>query len=147
MKQRHRVIPAVHLFLFKSNQVLLLRRFNTGYEDGNYSVPAGHVDGDETATYAMVREAQEEVGITFTEKDLEVVHVMHRRNVDENQERIDFFLVAKRWNGQPVICEPNKCDQLKWFNLNSLPTNIIPYVKFALQQVTAKQVYSEFGWR
>jgi 8-oxo-dGTP diphosphatase len=53
---RFTVIPAVHLFLVSGGRILLQRRFNTGYEDGKYSVVAGHLDGDEPATQAMVRE-------------------------------------------------------------------------------------------
>jgi hypothetical protein len=39
-KTRHTNIPASYLILMKDNNVLLLRRFNTGYEDGNYSMIA-----------------------------------------------------------------------------------------------------------
>ena len=45
-KIRFQMPVAVHLLLVKDNKVLLLRRFNTGYEYGNYSVVAGHVDDD-----------------------------------------------------------------------------------------------------
>ena len=41
---KHTIIPAVHLFLIREKSVLLARRFNTGYCDGNWSVPAGHVE-------------------------------------------------------------------------------------------------------
>lgn len=77
-KVRFKLIPAVYLFLRKDNKVLLLKRANTGYQDGKYSVPAGHLDGDEVATKAMVREAQEEVGVVVDPKDMKLVHVCHR---------------------------------------------------------------------
>jgi 8-oxo-dGTP diphosphatase len=137
-------LVAVHLFLFKKESVLLARRFNTGYEDGKYSVPAGHIDGNETITQAMIREAKEEIGIRIKPRDLEVVHVMHRHSPDD--ERVDFFLVAARWEGEPEIKEPDKCDQLGWFKSASLPANLVPYVRTALERTQQGQSFSEFGW-
>ncbi|HEC35073.1 MAG TPA: NUDIX domain-containing protein, partial [Anaerolineae bacterium] len=87
-EDRFRLLSAVHLFLVRDGKVLLLRRFNTGYEDGKYSVIAGHLDGNEEIKTAMIREAREEAGIEIAPQDLQVVGVMHRRSDDE---RIDFF--------------------------------------------------------
>ena len=80
---------AVHIFLLRENHVLLLRRANTGYEDGNYSVVAGHLDGGERVMQAAIRETYEEVGVRLCPTDLTVVGVMHRLS---NDERIDVFL-------------------------------------------------------
>ena len=52
---RFKLLSTVHLFLIHEDKILLLRRFNTGYEDGNYSVIAGHLDGNEEIKVAMVR--------------------------------------------------------------------------------------------
>ena len=82
---------AVHLFFIRDRQILLLRRFNTGYEDGKYSVVAGHIEAGETVTQAAIREAYEEVGVVLEPADMQVVHVMHRRSDDE---RVDFFVLV-----------------------------------------------------
>lgn len=142
-KDKFKLIPAVHLLLISNKKILLLRRFNTGYEDGKYSVVAGHVDGNETAMTAMSREAFEEAGIKIDRKDLEFAHVMHRMS---NEERIDLFFTAKAWKGNPVNKEPDKCDELSWFTLDNLPGNIIPYVAYAIDCYGKGIEYSEFGW-
>lgn len=143
---RFKLISAVHIFLMQEDRVLLMRRFNTGYEDGRYSVPAGHLDGDEPVTTAAVREAFEELGIVVLPDDLSVVHVMHRRVPESVDERIDFFLRARTWEGRPTIKEPDKCDDLRWSPVTELPTTVIPYVRFALQSHGRDERYSEFGW-
>ena len=144
-KKRFKIIPTSHLILIKDNRILLLRRFNTGYEDGNYSVVAGHLDGNETFIQAMVREAKEEANIDIKPEDLEVVHVMHRKQ--PNEERVDFFIRANRWKGEPKIMEPHKCDDLSWFELDNLPKNIILYVKQGINCFLNNVFYSELGWK
>ncbi len=141
--ERFKLIGAVHLFLIHDEKILLLRRFNTGYEDGNYSVVAGHLDGNEEIKAAMIREAREEVGIELAGEDVQVVGVMHRKS---NDERVDFFLVAECWSGELRNCEPDKCDELAWFELDSLPTNMIPYVRRALANYHARRWFDSFGW-
>jgi ADP-ribose pyrophosphatase YjhB (NUDIX family) len=140
---RNKFLVAVHMFFIQNEQVLLLRRFNTGYQDGQYSVVAGHVDGGETVTQAAVREAGEEAGVMLSPDDLQIMHVMNRKAEDE---RIDFFVMVDHWIGEIVNNEPGKCDHLAWFPVNSLPDNMIPYVKHALEKIQNGVYYSEFGW-
>lgn len=143
-EKRFKQIATSHLFLIRDNKILLLRRFNTGYEDGKYSVVAGHIEPSETATQTMLREAKEEAGIYIDIEDLEVVHVMHRN--DTNEERVDFFLTPKRWKGEPKNLEPHKCDDLRWFDLGKIPENTIPYIKQAIDCYLNNKTYSEHGW-
>lgn len=140
---RFKMPVAVHLLLIKGDKIVLLRRFNTGYEDGNYSVIAGHVDGNEKIKVAMIREAKEEAGIDILIEDMNIVGVMHRKASDE---RIDFFLTANAWHGEVVNMEPHKCDDLSWFDINELPQNIIPYVKKAVENYKNNVQFADFGW-
>ncbi|MFZ1721981.1 MAG: NUDIX domain-containing protein [Microgenomates group bacterium] len=134
---------AVHAFFIKNHAVLLLKRANSGYMDGFWSVPAGHVDGGETIWEAMKREILEEVGVVFA-NELGPVHVMHRIKGDERAERIDYFFMITHWSGEPKNCEHEKCDELKWFSSSKLPEKIVPYVAFGLENVLNGKVFSEF---
>ncbi len=147
MEERHKIICASYLVLKKDGQVLLLRRFNTGYEDGNYSIPAGHVDEGESVLSCLVREAKEEIGIDVARENARLVHVMHRSRTPTNDERLDFFFECTAWSGEVQNREPQKCDDLRWVTLDSLPENVIPYIKQALHSVTNKELYGEFYWQ
>lgn len=141
MNERFTLIASVYLYFRNGGQILLLRRANTGYEDGKYGLVAGHVDGNEMLTVAAAREAREEAGVTIEPADLELKTVMHRRQEDE---RIDFFFEVKKWEGEITNAEPDKCDDLQFFPIESLPENTIPYIAHAIDCYRKGIVYAEW---
>jgi mutator protein MutT len=147
VKERYKAVPASYLVLIKDGKILLSRRFNTRYEDGNYSFPAGHVEKGETFTQCVIREAKEEIGVSVKPEDLRVAHIMHRDSHEEEiGNRIDIFFTAEKWEGNIKNKEPNKCDDLSWFDLDNLPENIISYIRQAIDCIKNKVIYSEHGW-
>lgn len=131
---------AVHAFFIKDGQVLLAERCNTGYMDGFFSVPAGHVEAGEGVAEAMLRELEEEAGVLLKQLP-DPAHVMRR--IKNNDERIDYFFVIEDWESEPENKEPAKCAGFEWFALTELPENVVPYIRLALGHVQAEQRFSD----
>ncbi len=136
---------AVYLVLVKKQKVLLLRRKNTGFEDGNYGLIAGHVEREESIIQAVIREAEEESGIRIQGEQLTFFHAMQRFSINDRI-YLDFFFSAEAWYGEITNREPEKCSALTWFDLDSLPDNMIPYIKNVLQNCLFKSInFSQHG--
>lgn len=143
MKERFSLIADIHLFLIRNESILLLKRKNTGYMDGYFHIPAGHLDGHERLIDALIRESNKEVGIVIAEKDVKLVHVMHHKS---NNERLGFFFEVKKWQGEPENKESKKSSEVAWFALDNLPKNIIPYAKEAIKCYQKGMILSYYGW-
>jgi 8-oxo-dGTP diphosphatase len=140
----HATFPVtVHMFFLREDRILLIRRYQTGYMDGHYSVPAGHLDGNEPVRQAAVREAREEIGVGIDPAEIRFAGVFHRY---EGDERVDFFVQVLNWEGEPLNAEPQKCDEIRWVELNRLPENTIPYIRRAIENFRAGVAFEEFGW-
>ena len=142
-KERNKAIPAVYLFLKKEEKILLMRRQGSGYYDGWYSVPAGHVEAGELPLGGLVREVAEELGITIDPKDAHLVHTMYRTDHDETGDRVDLFFEAIKWSGEITNAEPHKCDDIRWFPMKALPEKIMHHVRDALRNIENGVSYSE----
>jgi len=142
-KVRFTIVVDVHLFLIKNRKILLLLRKNTGYEDGKYHVPAGHMDEGEPVTTTLIRESKEEIGISIKKDDIKLVHIMH--SID-SKERMGFFFEVKKWNGEIKNMEPEKHGNVKWFDIDGLPKNMVAYAKYAIECYKKGQLLSEYGW-
>jgi len=131
----------VHLILRAEWKVLLARRFLTRDERGNYGLIFTDLESGETLTEALIREAREGIGILVDPKDLRLAHVMHR----QVENALDCFFLAKSWSGEPLNLDPEKYDDLSWYELGRLPESMVRYVKIALMYARDDVPYSEFG--
>lgn len=123
---RYQTIVDAMVILVREGEVLLAQRQGTGYADGQWNVPSGHLEEGETIEQAVIREAREEIGITLTSGDLRFVHLCHFRNA-EGQVRMGVFFEARTWKGEPTNAEPHKCAQIAWFPFDRLPADTYPY--------------------
>lgn len=140
---RFKPYGVVNLLIRRNDEILLAQRINQGWEEGNYGFISGHLEGEETATQAMIREAAEELGITIMPSDLRPIHVMHRYS---NRENIDIVFECRAWRGTIANREPSKCSNVQFFPLWKLPSNLIAYVPHVMEQIKKGHLFSEFGW-
>lgn len=120
---KHLVAPSVNVFVVKGNQVMLSRRANTGWLDGQLCAPGGHVEAGETPLIAMMRETKEELGVDVAPEDLEFLCVAARNASPTEYVAYEFVIRDKTY--EFYNAEPDKCSELVWVNLDNLPNDII----------------------
>ena len=143
-KERYLIKSAVFLILTRESngktEVLLQRRFNTGYMDGKYDTAcSGHLEAGEDLASALIRETKEELGIQVNREDLKFVALLH----PYKDGYINIFFKTDKFTGTPQIMEPNKCDDIQWFDLDNLPENTIErYIK-VMKRMNEEPFYEE----
>lgn len=126
-------------------KILLHLRQNTGYQDGKWDTAAsGHVDAGESAKQAAVRECQEEIGIKVKRECLEFVHLSHHFS-ESDRTYYHIYFVVNAYEGTPMIMEPEKAAHLEWFKLDSLPDEMVPCRKIAIESWRNNIMYTELS--
>ena len=137
---------ASYVLLRKENKVAFVLRANTSWMNGYYSLTAGKVEKGESFIQSAIREAKEEAGVTIRSDQLRQVLTCHRYDVGEDPEWVDVLFEATEWEGEPFNAEPDVHSELAWLDLDDLPENIIPSLRFMLDQIRAGKTYCEYGW-
>ncbi len=144
MGERFSVHLTVGLLLInEKKEILMMRRCNTGYKDGFYGFVGGHVEDGESLNQAIIRETLEEVNINIEEKDLDIICAIRR---GDNNNYINFFIKCDKFNGTPIICEKDKCDDLIWVDMNSIPENTITAEKRAIYNYKNGIFFDEYNF-
>lgn len=136
--RRTGVIVDLHIIIKDGPNVLMGLRQNTGFADGMYHLPAGHLEDGETFVDGAIREAREELGIEVRLAELNLVHVMHHSG------RLGLFFSVERWSGTITNGEPEKCKTLEWVPRDALPVNTVDYARAALRAIDHGETISTF---
>jgi ADP-ribose pyrophosphatase YjhB (NUDIX family) len=133
----------VHTLLLRGQTLLLLRRAKTGYMDGWYALPGGHLQRGERVVDCAIRELREETGIVVQPAELRSAAVLPYRSAD--QQGIDFIMTCTSFAGEPYLAEPDRFDDLGWWSIDALPAPTAPYIAPALALVRRGEWFLEFG--
>lgn len=144
-KERFKIVPSVCLILRDNNKVLLQRRGNTGWYDNCYALVGGGAEKGETFVQTIIREAQEELGITLNANNLKLVQIIHFKDKHGN-EWFNTIFEATSWEGEPSVAEPDKCIDLCWFDTEKLPENCVEVIPYMFKRIDMGEYFSEFGF-
>jgi 8-oxo-dGTP diphosphatase len=137
------VFPVVvHTLLLRGQTLLLLRRARTGYLDGWYALPGGHLQRGEGVVDCAIRELREETGVAVESAQLRPAAVLPYRSAD--QQGIDFIMMCTAFDGEPYLAEPDRFDDLGWWSVGALPAQTAPYIAPTLALARRGEWFLEF---
>ena len=106
------------LIVLKNMQILLAKK-KRGFGKGKFNGVGGKIQSGETNENAMIREAQEEIGITPIQYE-KVAEITFDEIFDKgvHEEILMHVFLAEKYSGTPI-----ETDEMKpfWFNLNEIP--------------------------
>lgn len=143
---RDRFPIVVHVLLLRGAQdaeIFLLRRANTGFMDGYYVPPGGHVRAGELPGAAAARECREEVGMC--PGDLAPACVLPY--LSGPHQGLNLIFTGRLLGAEPVLAEPAASDATGWFSTGALPSPCAPWLTDALELGDAEGWYRELVWR
>ena len=140
LQQRYRIIHTARLVLEQNGEVLFLAQ--TKQNGNGFSLPGGKIQGAEFAKDALIRETKEEIGLDIKKKQLVLRHVSFKKL--KSVIEIIFFFYTDLLTGDPIICEPEKFKEIRWFMPKDYPGKMPPIIKQSLKRILDGKLYTEF---
>jgi 8-oxo-dGTP diphosphatase len=135
-----RTILTARLLLEKDAQRLYL--VQTAKNGGGHTLVGGKIEAAEFAKAALIRETQEEIGISLKKKHLTLVHVLHK--LTPNTAEVIFFFHATQWTGEPKVLETLKFSHVTWTPSDVLPSRLPLVLRYALGKIAQGKIFSQY---
>jgi 8-oxo-dGTP diphosphatase len=121
----------------KQRNKILLGLRNGAFNSGVWACPGGWIDfEDESSSHAVVRECLEEIGAVISVDDIVVTDIFRTFEPQINKSCYTVYHLFDVENYEKFYfqnMEPEKCKDIRWFDISNLPTNLMPSLNLALQ--------------
>ena len=107
-------------FLRDGHVLLGKRSLSKRHNPGHWDLIGGHVDPGENPVNAVVREAQEEIGLSPIE--FELLEVISKPDLKDGVETEYHIYVVTKWQGGQPQLLGDEHSEIRWFPLSSVAT-------------------------
>ena len=106
---------------------------------GTWTMPGGKLEYGESFEEAGVRETKEETDLNVT--DIEVFCM--NNDLNKHAQFVTVGLIAREYNGEVKVMEPDEIVDWKWFDLDNLPKNLFMPSRKCLQNYFDGKFYNK----
>ncbi len=91
---------------------------------GTWALPGGHLEPNERIIDGLIREVEEELGISISPPNAQLLAVTD--DIGANKHYLHMTFMVDIGDQEPELVEPEACDEWRWFELDALPTPLFP---------------------
>lgn len=106
-----------------------------------YSIPGGHLELGETFEEAAIKEVFEETGLQIYDPRVIGVTNNLRTFKLEGRHYVSVNMYVNKFEGQPTLKEPEKCESWEWYPIDSIPSPQFDASEFAIECFLKGQHY------
>lgn len=135
------ILIGCELLVRKDGRILLGLRGKACFGAGTWALPGGHLEFGERLVDAACREVSEELGVTVSPSDLQLVSIVDdcQEEAKKHYVHVSFEIMEPSW--EPRIMEPDECDEWRYFELDDLPENFFPPHTGIIKNYLQKTLY------
>ena len=130
------------IILDEDGKILLGLRKNC-YGAVTWGLPGGKLQMFETFEETAVREIKEETNLDVMVEDIDVINLANSFDLNSETHFIQIGVLVKKYEGLLKVMEPEKCEELRFFDLDNLPEHLFASTKMNIELYKMKKFYNK----